>query len=71
LRKSCERRFEVAIGSGFNDNELQPSVRAAASTSATMDWVPGNSGFVRTPNRAALGINSRSICNRFGAKLGR
>ena len=23
LRKSCEGRFEIAVGSGINDNELQ------------------------------------------------
>ena len=31
-----------------------------------VDWLPGLAGPTRTPNRAALGINSRSNCNRFG-----
>ena len=58
LRESCEGHFEIAIGSG---------VRAAACRSAMVDWVTGNAGSARTPNTAALGINSRSNCNCFGA----
>jgi hypothetical protein len=34
---------------------------------ATTDW--GDAGSARTPNTAALGINSRSNCNRFGDSL--
>src|SRR6516164_6820374 len=30
------------------------------------DWVSGNAGSARTPNAAALGINSCSNCNCFG-----
>jgi hypothetical protein len=67
LRKKCEGGFEIAVGSGINDSQLQASVRAAACKSAMMDWVAGKAGSTSTPNRVALGINSRSNCNRFGA----
>src|SRR5262249_6098211 len=65
LREGCEGRFEIAIGSGVHNNELQAE-RAAAQRSATTNWVDGAAGSTRTPNRAALDINSRSNCNRFG-----
>ena len=32
-----------------------------------MDWAAGTDASIRTPNGAALGINSRSNCNLFGA----
>ena len=46
-----------------------PSERAAACRSAIVDWVAGKAGSARMPNAAALGINSRSNCNCFGASL--
>jgi hypothetical protein len=44
----------------------RPSVRAAAGRSVILDWAEGMAGSARTPNRAELGINSWSNCNRFG-----
>jgi hypothetical protein len=41
-------------------------MRAAACRSVITDWIPGKAGSARTPNRAALGNNSRSNCNCFG-----
>ena len=51
----------------FTTTSCRPSVGAAARRSAMADGVAGNAGSARTPNRAALGINSRSNCNFFGA----
>jgi hypothetical protein len=57
LRKNCERLFEIAIGSGIGNNELQAQGACRR----------GFAGSARTPNREALGINSRTNCNCFGA----
>src|SRR5262249_27577881 len=51
----------------FTATSCRPSVRAAACRSLMMNWVVGLAGSARTPNRAALGINSRSNCNENGA----
>jgi hypothetical protein len=45
----------------YTIRSCRPSVRAAACSSVV------NAGSARTPNTAALGSNSRSNCNRFGA----
>ena len=44
LRKTCEGRFEIAIGSGIHNNELQTRVGAAACRSAMRDWIFGSAG---------------------------
>jgi hypothetical protein len=53
LRKSGEGRFEIAIGSGVRNNELQAKRTAAACRSATADWAAGPAGSTRMPKGAA------------------
>ena len=69
--RCCEKVAKAGSRSlsvlAFTTTSCRPSVRAAACRSAMMDWVAGKAGSARTPNRAALGINSRSNCNCFGA----
>jgi hypothetical protein len=67
LREDCEGRFEIAIGSGIHNDELQ--AQRVRRRLQVCDGGLGSRkrGSARTPNRAALGINSRSNWNCFGA----
>jgi hypothetical protein len=64
LAKALSRSLSVLA---ITTASCRPSVGAAACKFGMADWVASDAGSARRPNRAALGANSRSNCNRFGA----
>ena len=58
LRKSCESRFKIAIGSGILNNGFQAELRAAACRSAIMSGVAGKGRVPENADRGAIVIVS-------------
>src|SRR6516225_5333883 len=66
LRKCYEGRFEIAVCSGIHYNELQAQCPRRRLQVCDIGLDNRNGRVRKNTERAALGINSWSNCNRFG-----